>query len=321
MSFYQKSVWLVKGLREFTKSGYEAAQKNFNPEDMKVDAGDKHFMITGANSGIGKATVMFIAKCGGTIHMVCRNKDRADAAKEEVVLSTGNQNIHIHILDMSDPHSVWKFAAEYVNSGRPLDVLVNNAGAMINERKVNNEGLELNFVTNTLATYILTVAMLPVLRKSSQPRAIMVTSGGMLTQKLNVSDLQSERMRPFDGTDVYAQNKRHQVVMTEELSKKYPDVHFSCMHPGWADTPAVRNAMPNFHRRMGSRLRTAEQGADTLSWLCLAKYVSDLKSGEYFQDRQIVPRHLPFACTKVSQEDHAKLMTTLEKIADTYNKE
>ena len=61
----------------------------------------------------------------------------------------------------------------------------------------------------------------------------------MLVQKLDVEDLQFENMRPFDGTMAYAQNKRQQVVMTEQYAQSYPNVHFSCMHPGWADTPGI----------------------------------------------------------------------------------
>ena len=61
----------------------------------------------------------------------------------------------------------------------------------------------------------------------------------MLVQKLNVKDLQFEKMKPFDGTMAYAQNKRQQVIMTEQSAKKYPNIHFSYMHPGWADTPGI----------------------------------------------------------------------------------
>ena len=66
---------------------------------------------------------------------------------------------------------------------------------------------------------------------------ITVSSGGMYTVKLNTKDLQFETMRPFDGTFVYAQNKRQQIVMTQQLAAQYPNIHFSAMHPGWADTP------------------------------------------------------------------------------------
>jgi dehydrogenase/reductase SDR family protein 12 len=110
---------------------------------------------------------------------------------------------------------------------------VNNAGCMVNEREETEDGLEKNFATNTLGTYILTVTLLPLLEKAADgARVVVVSSGGMLTQKLNVSDLQSERVKPFDGTMVYAQNKRQQVIATHQLAEKHKKVQFSSMHPG-----------------------------------------------------------------------------------------
>ena len=87
-------------------------------------------------------------------------------------------------------------------------------------------------------------------------------------QKLDVEDLQFENMRPFDGTMAYAQNKRQQVVMTEQYAQSYPNVHFSCMHPGWADTPGIyffavcdRNFIPK-HYFSESSDNTPLQGSD-----------------------------------------------------------
>jgi dehydrogenase/reductase SDR family member 12 len=105
----------------------------------------------------------------------------------------------------------------------------------------------------------------------------------MLNQKLDAEDAQCARMSPYDGVKVYAQNKRGQVVMTQQLAAEWPGVHFSSMHPGWADTPAVRTAMPDFHRRMASRLRTQEQGADTIVWLALSPAATKQPSGLFFQ--------------------------------------
>lgn len=76
----------------------------------------------------------------------------------------------------------------------------------------------------------------------------------MLTNKLDANDLQYEK-KSFDGTMVYAQNKRQQIVMTEKRSKKYPGIQLTTMHPGWADTPAVRNSMPSFYNKMKDKLR------------------------------------------------------------------
>ncbi|XP_064501863.1 dehydrogenase/reductase SDR family member 12 isoform X6 [Pseudopipra pipra] len=205
MSWYRNTVWFVKGLREYTRGGYESASKHFNPADTEVDVAGRSFLVTGANSGIGKATAKEIARRGGTVHLVCRNKERAEVAQEEIVTETGNQNIFLHIVDVSNPKDVWKFAEKFRNEHR-LNVLINNAGCMVNNRELTEDGLEKNFATNTLGTYILTTALLPLLGKEADARVITVSSGGMLVQKLNISDLQSEN-GTFDGTMVYAQNK------------------------------------------------------------------------------------------------------------------
>ncbi|XP_031955599.1 dehydrogenase/reductase SDR family member 12 isoform X5 [Corvus kubaryi] len=187
------------------RSGYESASRHFNPADVEVDVAGRSFLVTGANSGIGKATAKEIARRGGTVHLVCRNKERAEVAKEEIVTETGNQNIFLHIVDVSNPKEIWKFAEKFQNEHK-LNVLINNAGCMVNSRELTEDGLEKNFATNTLGTYIMTTALLPLLEKAADARVITVSSGGMLVQKLNVSDLQSGN-GPFDGTMVYAQNK------------------------------------------------------------------------------------------------------------------
>lgn len=202
----------------------------------------------------------------------------------------------------------------------------------------------------------------------------------MLVQKLDVNDLQFEKMTPFDGTMAYAQNKRQQVVMTTQYAKKYPDIHFSCMHPGWADTPgilkfsrlwhgqnclirmhastisAVRQSMPDFYEKMKDRLRTADQGADTLVWLAISAAPLKHASGLFFQgmssvcslslsvilslfvasapewvhvsdtheswlsDRQPVAVHLPLAWTKSKAVEEEKLMASLDELKDQLTK-
>ncbi|XP_044144042.1 dehydrogenase/reductase SDR family member 12 isoform X3 [Bufo gargarizans] len=205
MSLYRNTVWFLKGLREYTKGGYEAAAKHFAAEDLQVDVTGRSYMITGANSGIGKAAALAIAKKGGTIHLVCRNKERAEEAQKEIIASSGNQNISVHLLDMSNPKEIWEFVEKFKTENR-LHVLVNNAGCMVNSRELTGDGIEKNFATNVLGTYFLTKALLPVLEKEDDARVVTVSSGGMLVQKLDVSDLQFEKAT-FDGTMAYAQNK------------------------------------------------------------------------------------------------------------------
>ncbi|XP_034071711.1 DHRS-12_like_SDR_c-like domain-containing protein, partial [Gymnodraco acuticeps] len=258
MSLYRNSAWFLKGLTEFTRSAFLSASKSFVEKDLEASLAGRSFMITGANSGIGKATAMNIAKKGGTIHMVCRNKDKAEEARAEIVKETGNKEVFVHILDLSETKKVWEFAEGFKRKYKTLNVLINNAGAILSEREVNTEGLEKSFATNVLGVYILTKSLIPLLEKSPDPRVITVSSGGMLVQKLRTGNLQSERGH-FDGTMVYAQHKRQQVVMTEQLATTHTNIHFSVMHPGWVDTPAVANAMPDFHRSMKESLRAPEQ--------------------------------------------------------------
>lgn len=249
--------------------------------------------------------------------MVCRNPKYAADAQEEIKKATDNPNIHVHILDMSDSKAVSKFGGDF---SEPLDVLINNAGCMINERTVTEEGLEKNFATNTLGTHILTQKLLSNLQNSSvKARVIIVSSGGMLTNKLNLDDLNFEKMNPFDGTMAYAQNKRQQVIMTEQYAEQYPQIFFASMHPGWADTPAVQSSMPGFYNRMKNKLRTVEQGADTVVWLALAQKACNHSSGLFFQDRQPVSTHLPLAWTKSSAAECKQLMQKLDELTEKYS--
>ncbi|XP_076047717.1 dehydrogenase/reductase SDR family member 12-like [Oratosquilla oratoria] len=319
MSLYRNTVWFIKGLKEYTRGGYEAASKQFNSGDLDVDCKGHSYMITGANSGIGKCIAQEIAKRGGKIHMVCRNPKTAEEVRNELIEATGNQELHLHLLDMSSPQDVKNFAKKFVDDDEQLDVLINNAGCMINTREVTSDGLEKNFTTNTLAMYMLTTHLLPILKKSSQPRVVTVSSGGMLVQKLNTDDLQFEKMRPFDGTMVYAQNKRQQVVMTEEFAKKHSDIHFSSMHPGWADTPAVRSSMPDFYEKMKEKLRSPNQGADTAVWLAVAPAALSHPSGLFFQDRKPTAKHLPLAWTKSNTSEDEHLMTLLNDLDSKYS--
>ncbi|XP_041263217.1 dehydrogenase/reductase SDR family member 12 isoform X2 [Onychostruthus taczanowskii] len=281
MSWYRNTVWFVKGLREYTRGGYESASKRFNPADVEVDVAGRAFLVTGANSGIGKATAKEIARRGGTVHLVCRNKERAEVAKEELVTETGNQNIFLHIVDISNPKEIWKFAEKFQNEHK-LNVLINNAGCMVNNRELTEDGLEKNFATNTLGTYIMTTALLPLLEKAADARV------------------------------------RQQVVLTEQWAKAHRNIHFSVMHPGWADTPAVRSSMPDFYERMKNSLRTEAQGADTVLWLAVSAEATKLPSGLFFQDRQPVPTHLPLAYTHSPPEDEEKLMEMLEEFSQKF---
>uniref|UniRef100_A0A3B4AM74 Uncharacterized protein n=1 Tax=Periophthalmus magnuspinnatus TaxID=409849 RepID=A0A3B4AM74_9GOBI len=288
MSLFRNTVWFLNGIQHYT---YETASRHFDPHDLDVSVVGRSFMITGANSGIGRVTAMAIAK-KGTVHMVCRDPDKAEEARAEIIRESGNSEVHVHIVDLSETRKVWEFAEAFRKQYTALNVLINNAGCMLYKRELNADGLEKSFATNTMIT---------------------VSSGGMLVQKLKTDDLQSEN-RYFDGVMVYAQNKRQQVVLTRQWAKAHPAIHFSVMHPGWVDTP-VSTSMPKFHKMMEGRLRTVEQGADTVVWLALCRATSRTRSGLFFQ-RKPIPVHLPLTWTRSSSEDIQCFMGQLEALAN-----
>ena len=111
-------------------------------------------------------------------------------------------------------------------------------------------------------------------------RVIFVASAGALTERLETTDVEMCPPRAFDGTRQYAKNKRQQLALVERWARAEPDVGFFAMHPGWADTAALRAAMPAFRDALAAKLRTPREGADTVAWLCVASR-DDLKSGGF----------------------------------------
>ncbi|XP_056291804.1 dehydrogenase/reductase SDR family member 12 [Pseudoliparis swirei] len=297
MSVYRNAVWFVKGLQEYTRSGYEAASQRFVTSDLEVDLSGRSFMITGANSGLGKRTALEVATRGGTVHLLCRNQSRAEAARQEIMELSKNQNVHV--VDLSNARGVWEFAQSFSESSS-LHVLALSRGCMVDQRELTEDGLEKNFATNTLGVSSVTTALVPALKRAQDPRVVTVSSGGMFTQKLNVDDLQFEK-GTFDGTAAYAQNKRQQVILTERWASQHKEIHFSSMHPGWADNPGLQTSMPAFHAKMRSRLRTEAMGA--------AAAAAQQPSGLFFQDRRAVAAHLPLAS---SPQEEEQLLAALE---------
>lgn len=136
----------------------------------------------------------------------------------------------------------------------------------------------------------------------------------MLVQKLNATDFNSEKMSKFDGTMIYAQNKRQQVVMTDFYARNYPKIYFGSMHPGWSDTPGVQTSLPGFREKMLSKLRSQEQGADTMVWMCCVNDLEKFPNGAFFQDRKPVPKHLPLAWTHTTVEEEDDFMKKLDEL-------
>ncbi|HTY96652.1 MAG TPA: SDR family NAD(P)-dependent oxidoreductase, partial [Solirubrobacteraceae bacterium] len=247
---------------------------------------------TGATSGLGLAAADGFARLGAAVWLAVRNRERGEAARATILEHPGEADVHLGLCDLSRLDSVRQFAKRFTAEAPRLDVLVNNAGVLTQERECSADGIELTLATNVIGPFLLTQLLIPMLERSAPARIVNVSSGGMYTQKLQPDDLQSEH-EDFDGPTAYAQTKRAEVVLTEMWAQRLAGtgVTVHAMHPGWADTPGVRSSLPRFYRATRPLLRSPNQGADTIVWLGAAAEPAET-SGGFWHDRRRRPTHL-----------------------------
>jgi len=315
---WRAGLWYLNARTKYTRLGFEAASQNFDADALDVDLAGKTYVVTGANSGIGFCTAKALAARGGKVYMCCRSVERGEAARAAITADSSPCGpVEVVKMDMGSSADIAAFCQQF--SGIPLHGLILNAGCMMHTREVNERGIEANFAVNVLGPYQLTLGLLPALDLAVQskcvPRVLFVSSGGMLTEKLDPSDLMLAKWSSFDGTRAYSLNKRAQVLLAERWSADNNGIFFASMHPGWSDTDAVKNAMPEFYEQQKETLRTADQGADTVIWLAASDGV-DLKrhGGEFFEDRLVVSKHLWGCWTDSSKEDVDVLIAECERL-------
>jgi NAD(P)-dependent dehydrogenase (short-subunit alcohol dehydrogenase family) len=249
---------------------------------------DKICLITGANSGIGKVTAKALASGGATVIMVCRNRDKGEAARNEIVQKTRNENVDLMIADFSELNQIRRLAAEVKAKYPRLSALVNNAGAYNSDRTLTADGYETTFAVNHLAYFLLTAELLDLLKSSAPARIVNVASEAHRNASLNFDDLNLES--GYTGWRAYAQSKLANVMFTYELARRLEGagVTANCMHPGTVNTNifgGVKGVAGKIVRLFTIFLRTPEKGADTIIWLASAPEVEGV-TGKYFVDRR-----------------------------------
>jgi len=275
----------------FTRIGYQARRRLYRwvPLDsLRLDG--KVAIVTGGTSGLGRTTAERLAGLGAHVCIVGRDADRTERARGEIAAAAGSA-VEADLADLSLLSEAAAFAARFAERHDRLDVLVLNAGALTHDYKVTAEGNEVTFATHVLSQFLLTSALRPLLEASAPSRVIAVASGGMYTERLDVDGLEPNQ-GSYDGTAAYARCKRAQVALAEEWTRHLnrTGVTVNTMHPGWADTPGIRTALPGFSRVLGPLLRTPQEGADTIVWLAAAPEVA-ATSGLFFLDRRPRAKH------------------------------
>ena len=196
----------------------------------------KTCLITGASSGIGRATALELAEMGATLVLLCRDRGRGEATVAEIAARTGNRDVALLLADLSVQHEIRRVAAEFLASDRPLHVLINNAGVVNLQRSVTADGIETTFAVNHLAYFLLTQMLLERLQRSAPARVINVASEAHKFARLDFDDLGNQRR--YRAMRVYGQSKLANILFTAELARRCngSGVTVNSLHPGAVST-------------------------------------------------------------------------------------
>ena len=251
----------------------------------------KTALITGANSGIGKMTTLELAKQGYRIIMLCRNHDKAEAARMEIIQETNNENIDIVICDLGIMNHIQEAAKTIRKNYSKLDLLVNNAGMLPDRhRKTTYEGLEVTFAVNHLSYFLLTSELMALLKNANSARIVNVASEAHRTGRFVPHNLQLEK--GYITYKAYGNSKLFNIMFTQRLAREIKGTGITTysLHPGVvntnfaADSDSLYSKFFNLSRFF---MISPEKGAETTNYLCTEPGIEHL-NGKYFVKKKPV---------------------------------
>lgn len=242
-------------------------------------------LVTGANAGMGKATVAALADKGYHVVMLCRSASRGQAAYDELIQTSG-RSLELMLCDLGRMQSIRDFAGAFTAKYDHLDVLVNSAGVITLNRRETADGLELQFGVNHIGHFMLTLLLLTSLSKATHGRIVVVGSGAHNVGHIHFDDI---NLKKYNVVRSYAQSKLCNLLFTRELAKRLKEagsgITVNTAHPGAVGTQMGVDRDTGFGSTIMRVLRlvflTPEQGARTAVYLATDDSVTDI-SGEYF---------------------------------------
>ncbi len=201
-------------------------------------------VVTGATGGLGFETALALSRAGADVLVTGRNAEKGRVAIEQIKRAVPSAKVRFAMLDLASLASIRAFAASMLANGRPLDLVINNAGVMdLPTRRLTEDGFELQFGTNHLSHFALTALLLPLLRKAQAPRVVNVSSLAHRGGKIDFSNLQAERK--YNSWAAYQQSKLANLLFTFELQRRSDAYGWGLMsnaaHPGYARTELIPN--------------------------------------------------------------------------------
>ena len=237
------------------------------------DAAQATILVTGATDGLGRRVARELAAKGATVLLHGRNPERLEATLEELRSQVGSEKANSYLADLSSLAAVRDLADRILSKHDRLDVLVNNAGIIVRERRESEDGYELTFAVNYLSHFLLTRLLLPLLKDSAPARIVNVASAGQ--SPVDFSNLMLER--GYDAMKAYSQSKLAQVMFTFELAEHLRDtgVTVNALHPAsLMDTKMVQSTF-------GYTMSTVEEGTEAVVRLAISPEIEGV-TGRYF---------------------------------------
>ena len=275
-------------------SGFNAASTS-SDVIKGIDLGGKVAIVTGGNTGIGLETVKTLAQAGATVVVPARDVEKARRNLESIA------NVEIEAMDLMDPESINTFAEKFLASGRPLHLLINNAGIMWVPLRWDSRGLESQLATNYLAQFQLTAKLWEALKRANGARVVNVSSGGHQFSDFNFND-PNFKSRAYETLLGYGQSKTAVNLFTVELDNRAKpwNVRAYALCPGAVGaTELAREAPLDLFQQLGytdaggnilpevaASLKTIPQGAATSIWCATSPVLNDI-GGVYCNDVEI----------------------------------
>lgn len=252
-----------------------------------LDLTGQMVVITGASGGLGAETARAIASKGATVVLVARDAEKLAARKAEITSSTGNDNVHVQLMDLTDLQSVVSGADALSEAFPRIDVLVNNAGIMACPLDRTAQGFESQFGVNHIAHFVLTNRLLDALKASDAARIVVLTSGAHKLASVDLEDLNWES-RDYDKWLAYGASKTANALFATELHRQLSPLGFTvnCVHPGVIMTDLSRSLTDEDLSSIatdGMKFKSVESGAATSVWAAVSPQLEG-QGGYYLED-------------------------------------